>query len=871
MFFLLAFMVWSCSTKKNTLTRRIYHNLTGHYNAYWNGNESFKEGQAELAKVLKDNYTVVLPVLNYGTAENAASIGPNMDRAIEKASIVIQRHSMYFNNKEYVRWIDDSYLLIGKAHFYKQEYSAARRTFDFVIKRYNDNPISYNAMLWLANTYVQTAEWDKAQALMDLIQSKIDKEAVPQEVVKMLPLVYADFYIKQGKYDQAIPFLESGATVNSNKYIITRIYFILGQIYQLKKQREDAFEYYTDVIHRNPPYEMSFNAKINMAKSYDVTTGSRKLLTKELEKMIKDAKNKDYLDQIYFALAEVALSDKDDTSAVKYLKLSVSKSVSNNYQKAISALTLADLYFTYPDYKNAQAYYDTTMMFLPRDYRDYDQIAYKTSVLTELVKNLSTIQEQDSLQRIARMSESERNKFIDKIIADYREAERKKQQEESLRQHEINSATQDYTLNQNMNRLSGGQWYFYNPSTLSYGYNEFLKRWGNRKLEDLWRLSNKQRVMSFGTGEEVAANDTTAADSLKATDPGKRETYLLNLPLTDDQMKASDNMIVEAFYKLGYIYKEGLKDLPKSAESFEELISRYPENAHLLESYYNLYKLYQDLGDQTASEKYKNFILDGYPDSDYAKIIKDPNYNAVLQAQRNKAASLYKETYQAYENEQYRMVQIYSDEAMATYPGHVDLIPKFEFLRALSKGKTDGMDSLAAGLQALVVKYPDNEVTPLAQNILDHIKNQGLSPAITGNAGEQTATETNETPTPYTYAPDMLHFYILIVDGTKVNVNATKVKIADFNQKFYRLENLSISSILLDSQRHMITVSNFPNKDKAMSYYSNIKDNDYVFSSMKPDEFVNFVVSGDNYKIFYQNKSTDIYLKFFNKYYLIEK
>jgi tetratricopeptide (TPR) repeat protein len=864
-------LLWSCSTKKNTLTRRLYHNLTAHYNAYWNGNESFKEGQGELFKVIQDNYTQVLQVLNYGTQANATSINPYMDRAIEKASIVIQRHSMYFNNIEYVRWVDDSYLLIGKAYFYKHEYSLAKRTLDFIIKRYNNEPIAYSAMMWLANTYNQQGEWDKAQSLLDLIQSKIDKEAVPKDVVKMLPLIYADLYIKQVKYDQAIDYLERGADINTDKYMVTRIYFILGQLYQKKKDQEAAFDYYTQVVRRNPPYEMAFNAKINMATSYEVTTGNRKLITKQLEKMIKDVKNKDYLDQIYFALAQVALKDKDDTSAVNYLKLSVSQSVSNNYQKAISALTLADLYFSYPDYENSQAYYDSAMMFLPKDYPDYDLLRNKTTILTELVKNLRTVKDQDSLQMVAQMPEKERNALIEKIISDYVEAERKKEQEEAQRQRQITGATQDYTMKQNMDRLSGGQWYFYNPSTLSYGYNEFLKRWGNRKLEDLWRLTNKQIMSTFESGEELAKNDTIAADSLKSTDPKKRETYLQNLPLTQEQMKASTDMIIEALYKLGYIYKEGLKNYPEAIESFQKLIERYPDNVHLLESYYNLFKIYEEMGDQAMTEKYKTIILNDYPDSDYAKIIKDPNYNAVLIAQRNKAASLYEETYQAYINEQYRMVQIYSDEAIANYSDHADLIPKFKFLKALSKGKIEGIDSMAAGLQNIVTSYPDNEVTPLAQNILDQIKNKGLAPAVTGASSEKPAEEAAEGPSPYTYEPKALHFYILIVDGTKVNVNATKVKIADFNIKYYKLENLAISSILLNNKQQMITVSNFPDKEKAMAYYNAIINSDYVFTNIKQGDYLHFVVSGENYKTFYQIKNTDQYLKFFDKNYITGK
>ncbi len=862
---------WSCSTKKNTFSRRVYHNLTAHYNAYWNGKESLKEGELELLTLAQENYTFVLPVFNYGTKENSMSLNPYMDRAIEKATLVIQRHSMYFNDKEYVRWIDDSYLLIGTAYFYKHEYNMAKRTFDYMIKRFQDDPIKYDAMIWLADTYIQLEEWDKAQSLLDLVQSKILKEPVSRNAEARLSAVYADFYIKQNLYNQAIIPLENALSDNQNKLLLTRMEFILGQIYQLNKDYEAATEYYTKVIKHNPPYEMSFNAKINLAQSYDVSTGNSKLVIKKLEKMLKDEKNIEYQDQIYYALAEIAIREGNDTLAIHYYKISVSTSLTNNYQKAISALKLADLYYSYPDYIFAQVYYDSSMMFLPSDFPDYEAIASKTETLTDLVTNILIIHEQDSLQDLARMSEKERNAIIQEFIAAYKEEEKKKKQEEILRQQNLAMTSQSFQTKQNVQRLSGGKWYFYNPSTLSYGYTEFIKKWGNRKLEDLWRIKNKQMI-SYGYEDEIVEVDTMKSDSTKSfiSDPMKPEYYLQNLPMTPELMEASDAMLAEALYKTGYIYKEGIYDYPNAVKTFDEFIDRFPDNEYVLESYYHLYKIYQQQNNEEQLEYIKNLMVREYPDSDYAKIIIDPDYNLVLLAQKNKAASLYEETYQAYMNEQYLMVKIYTDEAISSYAEDKNLIPKFEYLRTLAKGKTDGTDSLVFGLQDIITRYPSHEVTPLAQNILTHlygspdIPEQILEDGTIVTSGEEQIEETS----PYIYEPDIIHFYILIVNALQVNVNATKVKISDYHMKYHKLDNLTISSVLLDNSRQMITVSSFKNKENALAYYSGIKNSDYVFSNIHPLDYQHFVLSGDNYKTFYQNKDADQYQRFFTKNYL---
>jgi tetratricopeptide (TPR) repeat protein len=838
--------------------------------------ESMKEGELELRKSAKDNYSFILPVFNYGTREQAMSLNPFMDRAIEKAAKVIQKHSMSFNDVEYINWVDDSYLMIGMAYFYKQEYLMARRTFDYVIKTYSYDPIKYEAMIWLANTYIQQKEWDKAQSLLDLVQSEIDKGTLSLKMVKRLPLVYADFYVRQGFYKLAVDHLERGVEVNSNNYIVTRSLFILGQIYQAEGDYEAASEYYTRLIKKGPSYELAFNAKINLAQSYTAATGDKRLIIKQLQKMLRDIKNEEYLDQIYYALAEIALRDGDDSLGISYLRLSVSSSVSNFYQMSISALRLGDLYYSKPDYSNSQLYYDTAVQFLPKDYPNYEEIVTKTQMLTELVTNLIIVQVQDSLQKIALMPEKDRIELIDNMIGEYNEWERQRKEQEALMQQQTSMASSTFQTQQNMDRLSGGKWYFYNSSTLSFGYNEFIKKWGNRKLEDLWRLKNKQ-IISFDITDELAEADSTLSDStaVLSTDPTKRETYLQNLPLTDELMAGSHEMIAGALYKLGYIYEEGLKNYDKAIESFKQLIDRYPENEHVLEAYYHLYKIYGQKGDTEREILYRDLIVNNYPGSDYAKIIIDPNYNLVLIAQRNKAANLYEETYEAFVNGQYLMVRIYSDEAIATYPEDKDLIPKFEYLRALAIGRTEGRDSLAVMLQQIITKYPVHEVTPLAQNILNHLYIKETKPGATGEGTQeeiaQAEQESLEIISPYVYKPDVIHFYIMVVDASKVNVNATKVKISDHNMKYHKLDNLTISSVLLDGQRQMITVSNFSNKDKALAYYNGIINNEYVFSGIPSDGYSHFVVSADNYRIFYESKDTREYLRFFDKNYLAQK
>lgn len=858
----------SCSTKKNTFTRRVYHNITAHYNAYWNGNEAIKAGSIELEKNAVDNYNKVLPVFNNGTKAEAQSIGPYMDRAIEKATKVIDRHSIYIRRKEHVRWIDDSYLMMAKAFFYKKEYRMAKRTCDFIISRYKREPIIYDAMLWKARTHIELDEFSQAESLLDLVQNKADRKQISEKQERYLALIYAEFFIKQENYPPALEHLLKAERMTSKKPLKYRLNFIIAQIFQKRGNLDLASDYYRRVIKRNSPFIMSFNSKINLAKCYNAATGDSKQLVKRLEKMLREEKNEEFFDQIYYALADIYFKKNDLPKAIDNLKKSVSTSISNNYQKAVSSLRLADIYFEEPNYKLAEAYYDTAIQVLPSDYPDYEIISNKAEVLSKLVENINVVELQDSLQKLAGMTEKERNKIIDGIIAEIKKQEQLEKSMEMEMQRGLGFLEQtNRQMNRNMQR--GGGWYFYNPQAMSFGYTEFIKKWGKRKLEDNWRLSNKQ-MLSMDFGEEgMAEGDSLMADSLRlANDPKNRNTYLKNIPLTEEMMAVSNSKIIEALFNMGLIYKEGLNDYKKSVESFEELLERFPNDSiYELKVFYQLYKLYAELANSSKSEYYKNQILTKYPDSDYAKIILDPDYYKQIQASRNLAVKLYKETYLAYQDQQYSVVIQNSDKAINNYTDQ-ELLAKFMYLRALALGITNSVDTLKSSLQGLITTYPNAEVQPLAKLILERLTGVDTITAQGDATIAGGSLETTSAISLYNYDANAIHLYALVVNIKDVNINALKIKISDFNQKYYSLDDLSITSVFLDDTHQIITVSNFADKENAIDYYDAINRSEYIFTTIRNTDYKDFVISVDNYPVFYKNRGIEQYMSFYQENYM---
>jgi len=869
-------LISGCSTKKNTFTRRTYHNLTSHYNVYWNGMDNLREGLKEYEANLKDNYSLVLPVYNYGDKAIAGKISQFADVSIKKASKTIQKHSMVFNRKENVKWIDDAYFLIGKSYFYKQDYAMARRTFEFVIKTYNDNEIKYDAMLWLALSNIQLGDFNRAEPMLDMLQSKIKNGEASDSYETDLNLIYGQFYILQKNYAGAISYLERALELKPNATMRTRCMFILAQIYQKEEEIDKASRLYQAVIKRGPSFEMEFNAKINLAQCYDTKTGNREFIIKKLTRMLKDDKNKDLLDQVYYSLAQVALRDSDTATGINYLKKSVTASKTNNYQKAISALQLADIYFEIPDYPNAQSYYDSTMQFLPKDFPNYNELKKKTNTLTDLVRNLQIIKLQDSLQMLANLPEDKRNRIIDGIIQSVIAAEVKKKMEEEERRNNPNLFGQ--TTDQQQQTVSKeGRWYFYNPTLISNGFTNFMRKWGRRKLEDNWFLTDRT-ITTLASMEQIdtaaaspAGTDTSKGGTMaqgikKSNNPKERDYYLQNVPLTPELLQTSIDKIIMAYYSAGFIYAESLNNYGAAIQTFETLLERFPENKFKIQSNYELYKLYLGLENKPKSDAYKNTILTRYPETDYAKLLINPNYYKEINAKKSEAVRLYEDTYKAFLNQQYYMVINNAGIARANFKADTALMPKFEYLRGLALGKIEVVDSLAAAMYLILKDYPNSQVRFLAQDVLTFLGKQRNS------QGEPIVTDSTTLLSPgmklYRFDPKAVHFYVLIMNGDLVDVDAVKIRISDFNSKFFDLDNLQVNSIVFNNNQVMVTVNNFETSEKALTYLITIRDSKYIYMNLENSgSYYDFAISVENYPVFYRNKDISQYIRFFEKNY----
>ena len=886
--FLAVFMLSSCSTKKNKWNRRVYHNMTSHYNVWWNGDQSVREGEKTLRETAKDDYTGILPVFNYGTKENALALNSPMDRAIEKSAICIQRHSMYFSGKEYVKWIDDAYLLMAKANFYKQEYIPARRTFDYVANSYKDDDITHVANLWLAKTYIETEQYPKAESLLQsLIVTTSENDKMPKYVRNNLDLVLADYYIKTKQYDYATKYLRSALLKNLKKNTRARTMFILGQIYEYQGENARASEQFKSVIKKHPGYEMTFESQMNLARCHNSSDTAS--IMKMFWRMLKDSKNTEYKDRIFYAMADVALKRGNEDLGIKYLRKSVATSTNNNRQKVKSSLKVASMLFDNKDYVLSQAYYDTVVMTMDRSYPEYDSLLNLSVMLSELVDNLSTYQLQDSLLRLADMDSVSRTKIILGIIEEYKaEQERLAKEKELQEQLALLGGDQiaDPNMSAPMSPGSTASWYFYNQTSLTRGAAEFRNKWGNRTLEDFWFLSNKKSMMSeeealeeelleYFSEEELSTLSDEEIEKLleerknenpKDTaqyEPTEIGYYLQQIPFSEKQKKEANKQILQALNNIGYIYYDNLEDYNNSIESFTELNERYPGNEYELSSWYYLYKMYNSQKNHSEANTYKEMILTKYPDSNQAKIIIDPEYFVKEKEKGQESSNLYDETFEAYKNGQYKKVRLNVNKARTICHDDTLLMPRFEFLDAIAAGNIYVVDSMAYSLYRLIQKYPTSSIKPHALEILlkaNEMYNLGL-PIESARQKEKEP----EKEYPYKYNPNE-KYYVMIVCNTKnVRVNPLKVRLNDFNKDSFRMMQLEVKNVMFGKQEALITIEEFDNEAKANDYKTAMFLNDYLFGGLKEEHYKVLLISKSNYPIFFNNKNVDEYIEFLNQ------
>lgn len=885
--------IMACNPTRDRWLNRNWHTMTGHYNVYFNGEIKFDEAVMAFEKGSQNDFNKILPVFIVPDEAAAKGMSGTMDEVIKKASTSIQMH--------YVgRYTDDSYFLMAKAQYYKRDFFAALETFQYINTKYKDGDLTRASTAWIARCYDGLNKQGEAEAVMGLLISEVDpikmygRKKVPENVQnksvkvtkKQRAFIYAtaaDIYIKQEKYAIAADRLKTALANTTDKPSRIRYNYILGQLYLLSDSIPQAKQHFTKVIKLIAPYDFEFNANLNLTRTYDPENKKEvKQVKRNLKRMLRDDKNEGLYDQVYYELARVEHRDKNIPAAIKYYQLSAAKSTKNQAQKAESYLALGNIYLEMPDYRLGQAYYDSAAQVIPKDHKNYQKVQDKKTVLSELISNILTIETQDSLQRLSKLSKAELERKVDQWILakkqrEEADAKAAADQREIEKQNELNRPVGGTAPGlPSLGGDQGGQWYFYNASVMNAGQQEFFsqRKWGRRENEDFWRIAAKEKIKN--TSADAGVGGARKDSALKGNDggtgdPARTESvdkpqlkedkgeWVKDIPYTPEEKKASDEKIIEAYYNLGMIYDQKLKDNKEAAGSFNTLLNRFPANEYEAEVLYYLFRLHTAQKETSKAEQVKAELIQKYPDSKYALILQNKTIQTDESNIKKEIVAAYEKLYREYESGNYLAVKQGKLEADKKYSGNA-IQGKFDLLYAMAVGKTDSLSVFRTELEDIVKAYPSTDVSDRAQRILDAIRKQ------TAAASGIKDTTAQEEVKVFKLMPEGVHYYLFATITEKLDINDLLQKMANYNDEYHQFENLRANTMMSTEGYQVIYIREFPKLESAITYMKGLDLTAFYKNSLPADvKFVHFAVEKEEFKRILKEKKIAEYNKFFSE------
>ena len=900
-----------CSTQKNTAQSRWWHAFNARYNTYYNGTLAYIDASLEKEAGNKDNYTEQIPLYTV-TNKSSREIGKsNYDRAIEKCEKAIHQHSIksrpewtksrkktekdieWLSRREYNPFLWKAWMLMGRSQFFKGDFNSAATTFAYMSRLYATQPAIYGkARAWLAKCYI---EQDWMYDAEDVIRN-IRRDSIHWSAQKEWDYTFADYHIRKGEAAQAIPYLRKVIKHEMRRKQKAREWYLMGQLQASIGNKQEAYKAFKHVVRLNPPYELEFNARISMTEVM-AANNSRKMIGK-LKRMAASDNNKEYLDQVYYAIGNIYLAQKDTLQAIGAYEKGVAKATRSGIEKGVLLLHLGDIYWIREKFSDAQRCYGEAIGLLDKERKDYEQLSNRSKVLDELVPCTDAVALQDSLQALAKMDEKDRNAAIDRVITALKKKEkeeRKKQAEQEAANNQQGGNGGNFANNANkknnaannamngMNGMDKGKWYFYSPMAVNQGKAQFQKLWGKRENVDNWQRINKTVVASAQGAEEMTdemrdslANVAAQEDSLKqitdsaVNDPHKREYYMVQIPFTPEQLAESNQLLEDGLYHSGVIFKDKLDNLPLCEKALRRLTDHYPEYEHMDDVYYHLYLLYSRKKQTDVASTYVEKLKKDYPESQWTILLSDPYYVENAKIGVHLEDSIYTLTYQAFKEGKYEVVKANAAVSEKRFPTGENR-DKFLFISGMTQLNEGNVDSCMTIMNTVVEKYPNSRLSEMAGMIVNGV-----------NAGKRLYGGKFDLSNVWSMRSDVINnndstqhkgfsderndkfVFLLAYVPDSVNENQLLFEVAKYNFTSYMARNFDLN--IEDIQGlHRLKVSGFRNYDEARQYANEVYKQAGITRLLNKARA--FVISEPNLELLGTKLSYDDYDKFYAKHF----
>ena len=852
-----------CSTQKNTAQSRWWHSFNANYNTYFNGSQAYIDGSLEKENGNKDNFTELIPLYTVGNKASRELGKANFDRAIEKSQKAIHKHSIkkrpewtksrkktekdieWLSRREYNPFLWKAWMLMGRSQFHKGAFDEAAATFSYMSRLYSTQPAIYGkARAWLAKCYVEEGWLYDAE---DVIRN-MQRDSLHWRAVKEWDYTYADYYIHTGEFDKAIPYLRKVIKHEMRRKQRAREWYLMGQLQAAVGNKTEAYKAFKHVIRQNPPYELEFNARISMTEV--MATGRSKQMVGRLKRMAASDNNKEYLDQVYYAMGNIYLAEKDTTKAIEAYEKGNEKATRSGIEKGVLLLHLGDLYWAKEKYGDAKRCYGEAIGLLDKERKDYKQLSDRSKVLDELVPYTDAVYLQDSLQALAAMPEEERNKAIDRVIDALKKKEREERKLQAQAEAEKAQSQNGGNINNTPatptgNQQEKGLWYFYNQMAVNQGKTTFQRQWGKRENIDDWQRINKTVVGTVGSTSDAEELTDEQRDSIFAAeqlqdslaqiadsvqnDPHKREYYLKQIPFTPEQIAESNNIITDGLHHAGVIFKDKLDNLPLGEKNLRRLADNYPDYENMDDVYYHLYLLYSRLNRPQTAESYVDMLKNKFPESKWTALLSDPYFKENARFGTHIEDSIYTATYEAFKKDRYNEVAGNVRVSETRFPLGANR-DKFLFIGGLNKLNNGDAEGCLADMKTVVEKYPQSRISEMAGMIINGVNAGRRLRGGRFSLGDvwtrrNVVLNDNDTTKREAFSPDRLadFKFLLVYSPDSVDENKLLFEMAKFNFTHFVVRNFDIEIADLDGL-HQMQLSGFRSFDEAYQYAREMYD-----------------------------------------------
>jgi tetratricopeptide (TPR) repeat protein len=933
--------------KKFKYPKRVYQNGITHYNYYFNAVNKLNEILDGAKKSFKDDYTQLLPFYNYSLDVTATS--SELDSVIYKCNAGILLHDLRND------WIDNLYLLLGEAYFYRKNFDSANAVFRYInyawapkeeggydipvgsnvsgsgvfsvatkennslIQKAFATPPSRNeSLLWQARNYIETENFGEAGGILEILQHD---PVFPARLQPELHELVAYWNYKQNIADSSAAHLIRALETAGSNLERARMEFLIAQLYEIADSTAKAIAWYSkSAAHTTDPI-MEVYANLNSIKasgSKDENVLKEKL--DNLQKMAKRDKYYGYRDIIYYAIAQVELDMKNDSVAAVMLKKSIYYNTEENpEQRSKSFLLLADISYNDGKYIESKNFYDSVETSSITDEQALNRIDLRKDALSIIAAGVLTINREDSLQEVAAMPKDKRDALIKKTVRTLRKEKGLSEEPELSTNPAVQQPQPADLFNANAG-ASSKDWYFNNLQLKSSGANQFRATWGSRPNADNWRrlaaIKQKPADEQKDDNDVDSGDDSTGViantEELLLTDSTGEITYeslLALLPLTDEQMKASNEKIAEALFQNGEAFQSKLEDYPKAIKTYLELLEKYPGTKNKEQALFNLYYCYNKTGDKAAAAAVANTLSKNFPDGDLTAKIKNAGKKAEMQ--NDPATEKYKEIYDLFiagEFEKAESAKVIADSAY----GNSYWTPQLLYIESIyyvSKRDDSTAIEKLTNLQSMYAQTPlaqkaatmidvlsrRKEIESYLTNLdikryeedagpvvnletpktvfekVDTKRDSLVSKPVTQIAKSNIDT-TNKVVAPviksYEFnAKDPQYVVVLLDKVAPVFVNEAKNAFNKYNQVNFYNQKLTITPVPLDDRYNLVLIGPFSDAAVAVEYVDKVKPvtSSRIIPWLTTDKYTYSIISESNLAIMKELKDVDSYKKLIDK------